>query len=106
MSNARSPRDVCSTTMGTRGLMRARFFSLSGAVPSGLRLSTGFSAPHRFIGRGAHVLDLGSGKLSPMQLPIDLGDVERAAARLKGVAHRTPLVTSRTLDREVGARVV
>ena len=41
-----------------------------------------------------------------MQLPIDLGDVERAAARLKGVAHRTPLVTSRTLDREAGASIV
>jgi threonine dehydratase len=40
-----------------------------------------------------------------MELPIDLGDVERAAARLKGVAHRTPLVTSRTLDARVGARV-
>jgi len=41
-----------------------------------------------------------------MSLPIDLSDVERAAARLKGVAHRTPLVTSRTLDEHAGARVV
>jgi threonine dehydratase len=41
-----------------------------------------------------------------MELPIDLGDVERAAARLKGVAHRTPLVTSRTLDARAGAHVV
>jgi threo-3-hydroxy-L-aspartate ammonia-lyase len=41
-----------------------------------------------------------------LELPIDLGDVERAAARLKGVAHRTPLVTSRTLDAAVGAAVV
>jgi threonine dehydratase len=38
-----------------------------------------------------------------MDLPIELADVERAAARLKGVAHRTPLVTSRTLDRLAGA---
>ncbi len=41
-----------------------------------------------------------------MDLPIDLSDVERAAARLKGVAHRTPIVTSRTLDASAGARVV
>ncbi len=38
-------------------------------------------------------------------LPIDLDDVRRAAARLAGVAHRTPVVTSRTLDERVGARV-
>src|SRR4051794_28896770 len=38
-----------------------------------------------------------------MDLPIELADVERAAARLTGVAHRTPLVTSRTLDRLAGA---
>jgi threonine ammonia-lyase medium form len=32
-------------------------------------------------------------------------DVERAARRLAGVAHRTPVLTSRTLDAESGARV-
>ena len=32
-------------------------------------------------------------------------DVERAATRLRGVAHRTPVVTSRTLDERTGARV-
>jgi threonine dehydratase len=32
-------------------------------------------------------------------------DVERAAARLSGVAHRTPVVTSRTVDRRCGASV-
>jgi threonine dehydratase len=32
-------------------------------------------------------------------------DIEAAAARLEGVAHRTPVVTSRTLDERVGARV-
>ena len=36
---------------------------------------------------------------------IELVDVEAAAARLAGVAHRTPVVTSRTLDERVGARV-
>ncbi len=36
---------------------------------------------------------------------IELADVEAAAARLDGVAHRTPVVTSRTLDERVGARV-
>src|SRR5690348_13156293 len=30
MSKARSPRDVCSTTMGTRGLMVLALFSLVG----------------------------------------------------------------------------
>jgi threonine dehydratase len=32
-------------------------------------------------------------------------DVKRAAARLSGVAHRTPVVTSRTVDRRCGASV-
>ena len=36
---------------------------------------------------------------------ISLGDVEAAARRLEGVAHRTPVVTSRTLDSRTGARV-
>ena len=36
---------------------------------------------------------------------IDLDDVRRAAARLDGVAHRTPIVTSRTLDERTGATV-
>ena len=36
---------------------------------------------------------------------IDLDDVRRAAARLDGVAHRTPVVTSRTLDARTGAQV-
>ena len=36
---------------------------------------------------------------------IELDDVLRAAARLDGVAHRTPLVSSRTLDERTGARV-
>ncbi|MFN2590798.1 MAG: pyridoxal-phosphate dependent enzyme [Actinomycetota bacterium] len=36
---------------------------------------------------------------------IGLEDVQAAAARLRGVAHRTPVLTSRTLDRRVGATV-
>jgi threonine dehydratase len=36
---------------------------------------------------------------------ISLGDVEAAALRLDGVAHRTPVVTSRTLDALAHARV-
>jgi threonine dehydratase len=36
---------------------------------------------------------------------IDLDDVRRAAARLEGVAHRTPVITSRTLDARTGAQV-
>src|SRR5256885_14375306 len=36
---------------------------------------------------------------------LELGDVERAAQRLAGVAHRTPVLTSRTLDERAGARI-
>jgi threonine dehydratase len=36
---------------------------------------------------------------------IGLEDVRRAASRLRGVAHRTPVFTSRTLDDQVGATV-
>jgi len=36
---------------------------------------------------------------------IEVADVEAAARRLDGVAHRTPVVTSRTLDSLVGASV-
>jgi threo-3-hydroxy-L-aspartate ammonia-lyase len=36
---------------------------------------------------------------------IELQDVEAAAGRLHGVAHRTPVVTSRTLDARTGASV-
>ena len=36
---------------------------------------------------------------------IDLDDVRRAAARIEGVAHHTPAITSRTLDERTGATV-
>lgn len=36
---------------------------------------------------------------------LTLDDVQRAAALLEGVAHRTPVLTSRTLDARTGARV-
>jgi threonine dehydratase len=38
-------------------------------------------------------------------LPISFDDVLRAAGRLRGVAHRTPVVTSRTLDARTRGRV-
>jgi threonine dehydratase len=38
-------------------------------------------------------------------VPIELSDVRDAAARLAGVAHRTPVLNSRTLDGLAGARV-
>jgi threo-3-hydroxy-L-aspartate ammonia-lyase len=38
-------------------------------------------------------------------MSIELEDVERAAQRLAGVAHRTPVLSSRTLDERTGARV-
>ncbi len=37
--------------------------------------------------------------------PLSLDDIRRAARRLQGVAHRTPVVTSATLDALVGATV-
>lgn len=37
--------------------------------------------------------------------PLTLDDVRDAAARLKGIAHRTPVLRSRTLDALVGAEV-
>lgn len=38
-------------------------------------------------------------------LPIVFADVAAAAERLRGVAHRTPVLTSRTLDERCGGRV-
>jgi threo-3-hydroxy-L-aspartate ammonia-lyase len=39
-------------------------------------------------------------------LPISIDDVHAAAARIEGVAHRTPLLRSRTLDARAGASLV
>jgi threonine dehydratase len=39
------------------------------------------------------------------RLPIGIDDVHAAAERLHGVAHRTPVLTSRTLDERCGGRV-
>jgi len=36
---------------------------------------------------------------------LTFADIEAAAARLKGIAHRTPVLTSRTLDALIGAKV-
>ncbi|MEW2314499.1 threo-3-hydroxy-L-aspartate ammonia-lyase [Streptomyces bauhiniae] len=41
----------------------------------------------------------------PAEPHLTLDDVRAAAARLKGVAHRTPVLTSRTLNARVGAEV-
>jgi threonine dehydratase len=41
----------------------------------------------------------------PMSLPIGIEHVRDAAERLHGVAHRTPVATSRTLDEATGAAV-
>lgn len=41
-----------------------------------------------------------------MSLPIGIDDVREAADRIAGLAHRTPLLRSRTLDARVGAPVV
>jgi threonine dehydratase len=38
-------------------------------------------------------------------LPVTYADIEAAAARLAGHAHRTPVLTSRTVDARVGAEV-
>ncbi len=38
-------------------------------------------------------------------LAINAADVEAAAAQLQGVAHRTPVITSRTVDEATGAQV-
>src|SRR5919199_6315366 len=38
-------------------------------------------------------------------LPIAFDDVRAAAERVRGVAHRTPVLTSRTLDERCGGRV-
>jgi threonine dehydratase len=47
----------------------------------------------------------GPTELPEPSLAIGLGDVERAAARLHGVAHRTPVLTSSTLNERVSAQV-
>jgi threonine dehydratase len=40
-----------------------------------------------------------------MTLPICFDDILAAGARLRGVAHRTPVLTSRTADERTGARL-
>jgi threonine dehydratase len=39
------------------------------------------------------------------KLAIDIDDIRAAAARLQGIAHRTPVMTSRTADERTGAQV-
>ena len=40
-----------------------------------------------------------------MPFAIDINDIHAAAARLQGVAHRTPVLTSRTADERSGAQI-
>lgn len=47
-----------------------------------------------------------SGGSTPVSTPLTLADVQRAAARLAGVAHRTPVLTSRHLDTRTGAQLL
>ncbi|MFF3501237.1 pyridoxal-phosphate dependent enzyme [Streptomyces sp. NPDC003247] len=44
--------------------------------------------------------------MTTVSAPITAADVHDAAARLRGVAHRTPVLRSRTLDGRVGAEVL
>ncbi|MBW4580149.1 MAG: threo-3-hydroxy-L-aspartate ammonia-lyase [Tildeniella nuda ZEHNDER 1965/U140] len=43
--------------------------------------------------------------LAATDLPVTYADVEAAAARLNGQAHRTPVMTSTTVDRQTGSHV-
>jgi len=52
------------------------------------------------------VLGLTPLRVNGRDLPIDLGDVRAAAARIAGVAHRTPLMSSAALDERAGTRLV
>ena len=47
----------------------------------------------------------GAGPDLTAALPVGYADVRAAAERLRGVAHRTPVVTSRTLDEDCGAAI-
>ncbi|HRB11588.1 MAG TPA: serine dehydratase, partial [Vicinamibacteria bacterium] len=38
-------------------------------------------------------------------LPVVLADIEAAAQRIEGHAHRTPVLTSSTIDRKTGGSV-
>lgn len=42
---------------------------------------------------------------APFDMPVTPADVEAAARRLEGVAHRTPVMTSRTADARAGAQL-
>src|SRR5918912_932878 len=44
--------------------------------------------------------------VAPTELAISIDDVRAAAERLRGVAHRTPVVSSRTVDALTGAQVL
>ena len=43
--------------------------------------------------------------MTTASLPVSFADVEAAAVRLNGIAHRTPVTTSRTVDERIGGAV-
>src|SRR3954468_14550824 len=59
MSKARSPRDVCSTTMGTSGLMLLALFRSSIRIPAGgpHGVGDGFEEPTNRLFRDSRRLD-------------------------------------------------
>src|SRR5215208_4375633 len=94
MSNARSPRDVCSTTIGTSGLTVLASFRLSAANPAYERL------------RRAHPLDRGEcSNAGPPSNPVGrlaFGRPELARCGLGVVGSGGPelLARLRLLDRD------
>src|SRR3954453_10912740 len=100
MSNARSPREVCSTTIGTSGLTVLASFRLSGANPAYERL------------RRAHPLDRGeSSNGEPPPNPVRRlasGRPEPARSgllRLVGAWRPELVARLRLLDRDRGGGV-
>src|SRR4051794_19695405 len=69
MSKARSPRDVCSTTMGTSGLMVLALFRSSVGIPAGgpetgwRRLGRAYQPPFPGSTPGGHRAWIGAGSL-------------------------------------------
>src|SRR5271154_2327157 len=78
MSNARSPRDVCSTTMGTRGLMVLALLPLRGLGSCRRSLATGLKRPLWMFGGDGHSL---SGVLDAASRLALVGGPELVAGR-------------------------
>src|SRR4051794_27988174 len=99
MSNARSPRDVCSTTMGTSGLMLLALFRLVGSIPSGPeRLAMGFGPSAGLgarrpdlLGRLFLLVLLGRPELVARLRLLDGDGLRRLDHEVDGLAHRDVL---------------